>query len=105
MELPRELRIERIVEDYGHFPASQLEESIQRIRKKLGGLKTGWAVDAVSAGDYRKAVDHILDYYDKSYRYCMEQKNFRQIRVIRSESADIPENAQKILEASVLQDG
>jgi tRNA 2-selenouridine synthase len=99
LEVPRKIRIERIVEDYSHFPSDQLVDSIYRIRKKLGGLRTRQAVDSVVSGDYRKAVDLILDYYDKSYRYCLEQKDFRTIRILSTQSANVDVNAAMLLEA------
>ena len=69
LELPLELRLERLVREYSVFPHSGIEAAILRIRKKLGGLKTQQALDALRLSDYRTVARIALEYYDKAYRY------------------------------------
>ncbi|RAL25136.1 tRNA 2-selenouridine(34) synthase MnmH [Lujinxingia litoralis] len=64
---PEEARLDRLVEVYGEAAREQLVASFERIRKSLGGLRTQQAIEAVQAGDLRRAAALALQYYDKAY--------------------------------------
>ncbi len=100
IEADRESRIHRIVRDYGSFPSGDLIASIERIQKKLGRQRTQAAIEAVNTGHYYHAVNIILDYYDKTYRYCLEEKHFARVHSFDSGNCDLPTLAGALSEAS-----
>jgi tRNA 2-selenouridine synthase len=75
IHVPREARIERLCRDYGQVPKSLLAAAVANIGKRLGGEKTGQVLQAIEQGDYARAAQTILDYYDKSYLYGISTRN------------------------------
>ncbi len=90
---PRSQRIERLVRDYACFPAEQLQQSIEKISKRLGGKDTKDALDALHAGDYHKVTDITLAYYDKTYDHSMARRETKMIPFVPSSFE--PEQAAK----------
>jgi tRNA 2-selenouridine synthase len=72
IDLPRSVRKERLMRDYGSFPLQDLEESILRIQRRLGGLRTKQTVQALHAGDSEHVLDQLLEYYDSAYLHATQ---------------------------------
>jgi tRNA 2-selenouridine synthase len=98
--LNREKRLPRLIEEYSNYPPEILKESIMKIRKRLGGDNTTDALKAVDSGDFAKAIDIALKYYDKAYMYGISKKQSRNIVFVETDSDDIEENSLKVLEAA-----
>jgi tRNA 2-selenouridine synthase len=92
------VRIPRLVEEYSVFPAEQLIAAVNRISRRLGGDRSADAVRAISSGDFAKAAEITLSYYDKTYLYSLQQRNPQLIHTIRSESGDAVSNAALVME-------
>jgi len=60
-------RSEILVDEYGSQPEEELAEAIMHLRKRLGGLLTQQALDALANKDYHGVVALLLPYYDKLY--------------------------------------
>lgn len=69
-----ELRTERLMGEYTDFPPEMLKECITKITKRLGGLQAKMATASIESGELKEAVSIALKYYDKSYKYDIEQK-------------------------------
>jgi len=67
-------RIALLVDIYGQAEPADLVAATERIRKRLGGDRTQKAVAAIQSGDLATAVAITLDYYDRTYRYGLEQR-------------------------------
>jgi tRNA 2-selenouridine synthase len=76
---PKSERIERLVRDYACFPEELLQQSIEKISKRLGGKDTKDTLDALHAGDHRKVVDITLAYYDKTYDFSMARRETQMV--------------------------
>ncbi|WP_276498790.1 tRNA 2-selenouridine(34) synthase MnmH [Pontibacter litorisediminis] len=74
LQVPRQLRVQKLAHEYCRTEKSVLEASILRIRKRLGGLATKEAIVAIEAGDMEKMVSIALSYYDKAYTYDLAKK-------------------------------
>lgn len=75
LERSTEERINRLLEAYSPISPEQFEESVLRIQKKLGGLKTRTVIELARNDQWREAVLLLLDYYDRSYAKCLKTKN------------------------------
>lgn len=75
LDIPRTVRVERLVKDYGKFDKEGLSNCILKIEKKLGGLVAKECLQALQNDDLKTVADLTLQYYDKSYRRCMEKNN------------------------------
>jgi tRNA 2-selenouridine synthase len=96
-DMDRELRIRRLVKDYGNFSKHELKECIARITKRLGGQNTQLAMISLDEGKYEIAAGISLQYYDKAYRFGLLQKKNSEIIDIPFEGSDSKKNAKKIL--------
>ena len=97
IDVPKALRIRRLVQEYGSFSAEQLVAAVNRIQKRLGGQHHRMALDALARGDYALVADLMLSYYDKAYLHGLSQRTSSRIFEI-SLSADAPAaSAEKLL--------
>jgi tRNA 2-selenouridine synthase len=94
------LRLPRLIREYSSYPAEALKCSILRISKRLGGDNTREAINAVELGDYSKAIEITLMYYDKAYKFGLTTKDPKNLIYVESDSDDVEINAMKILEAA-----
>ncbi|OLP18445.1 tRNA 2-selenouridine(34) synthase MnmH [Leptolyngbya sp. 'hensonii'] len=74
IERPRSERVALLLADYGQVDRDGLIAATERLRKRLGGLATQEAVDAIRRGDLAPAIERVLDYYDSTYRYDLQKR-------------------------------
>jgi tRNA 2-selenouridine synthase len=100
LEMDVNARLPRLMEEYSAYPPESLKVSVLKISKRLGGDKARDAIKAVETGDFAKAIELVLYYYDKAYLFGLKKKNSKDIIYIKADSDDIESNALKILEAA-----
>lgn len=93
-------RLPRLIEEYSVFPPESLKASIQRIGKRLGGDNARDAINAVEQGDFSKAIEITLGYYDKAYHFSLKRKNSKNLIIVETDTGDPETNAMKILDAA-----
>ncbi|MBD1999816.1 tRNA 2-selenouridine(34) synthase MnmH [Leptolyngbya sp. FACHB-541] len=71
---PRAERLALLVEVYGSANIEELIGATERIRKRLGGLRTQQAIALLQQRQLTEAFDLILEYYDKTYQYDLEKR-------------------------------
>ncbi|HEU4716861.1 MAG TPA: tRNA 2-selenouridine(34) synthase MnmH, partial [Bacteroidia bacterium] len=98
IKVPFETRVQRLVNDYGKFPAAVLAEATARIRKRLGGLATKQALEAIGNGQLDETVRITLRYYDRAYDHPHKERNYSNVFFIETDSGDPAHNAELILE-------
>jgi len=98
--LALEKRLPRLIEEYSGYPADLIKDSIMKISKRLGGDNTRDAINAVDAGDFAKAIEITLKYYDKAYLFSIKRKSSGNVIYIESDTDDINVNAEKVIKAS-----
>ncbi|NDA60530.1 MAG: tRNA 2-selenouridine(34) synthase MnmH [Chitinophagia bacterium] len=67
LDIPFEERLQQIILDYGSFSADQIIATIQRIKKRLGGLETQLALQYMEQQSLENCFRILLKYYDKYY--------------------------------------
>lgn len=75
LRIPQELRVERLVVDYGLYSEEELRLPIEKIGKRLGGQNVKAALEALAEGNLHEVARITLRYYDRSYRYGLEQRD------------------------------
>lgn len=68
-------RLALLQEIYGSADPAQLIAATERIRKRLGGQRTQAAVAAIREDHLARAIDIVLDYYDKTYQHDLERRD------------------------------
>ncbi len=96
IELSREIRAKRLVREYAKFDNQQLKKVILKIEKRLGGLNTKNAIDALEKRDYPTVADITLIYYDKAYNFGLSKRIPDSVFPIRLEKDDPYQNAKLI---------
>lgn len=94
------LRLPRLIEEYSKYPAETLKDSVAKISKRLGGNNTKDAINAIDSGDFAKAIEITLFYYDKAYRFGLTKNQIQNIIYVDTDTDNIQINATKILEAA-----
>jgi tRNA 2-selenouridine synthase len=94
------LRLPRLIEEYSKYPAETLKDSVTKISKRLGGNNTKDAINAIDSGDFAKAIEITLYYYDKAYRFGLTKKHSQNIIYVDTDTDNIEINATKILESA-----
>ena len=90
-------RMPRLKREYGVFSAAQLAASVSKISKKLGGYNTGRVIGSIYEGELEPAIEIVLKYYDKAYRYGLSQRPADSVVFVESPAADPAVNALKVL--------
>jgi tRNA 2-selenouridine synthase len=95
-----EKRMPRLISEYSAYPPELLIASIEKISKRLGGDNARDAIRAVESGDFEKAIGITLKYYDKTYMFSISRKPDENIIYVETDTDDIEENANKVIEAA-----
>ena len=99
IDVSREHRLDRIVEEYGAFPVDILVDRVKKLAQRLGGQNVNRVVDFIESGDIRSAADILLTYYDKSYAYSAEKYKNNVPYTVALESPDPAVNAKLLVES------
>jgi tRNA 2-selenouridine synthase len=97
LEIDKALRAELLVEEYAVTNKKDLEFSINKISKRLGGLRTREALEALERDDLKEAAIITLDYYDKYYLKGLHRRDKETVHVISTDKTDPAGNAEKLL--------
>lgn len=73
LSIPKEVRLKRIVEEYGRFDAELLIESFKKIERRMGGQHVKAAIEFIRENNIKEAASLALDYYDKTYNNAIEK--------------------------------
>ena len=77
MEVPKEIRIQRLVNEYGSADRDEFLQSMGKVVKKLGGQNYNDAKEKLLQGDMRATIEILLTYYDKAYLESIGKKKER----------------------------
>ena len=97
IEVTREKRILRLIEEYSQFEKEELVTGIMKIVEKLGGTRTKEALIAVGNNDFITAAGIVLDYYDKTYYFAISRRINNIIYTLSSQETDSIEIAGQII--------
>ncbi len=97
VDLPAQQRVQRLVAEYGAFALQDLEASIQKLRKRLGGLRMSQALEALQADDLPAVAALLLDYYDDSYAHHRAARGLDRTHCLFLEGSTPQDFAQQLL--------
>ena len=98
MELPKQERIKRLINEYAGFDTKYLEECVLKIGKRLGGQNVKQALESLEKGDLSTVADLTLVYYDKSYGHGLNTRDENSIFPVPLESDEPQKNAEILIE-------
>tara|TARA_B100000242_G_scaffold207114_1_gene150273 strand:- start:63 stop:386 length:324 start_codon:yes stop_codon:yes gene_type:complete len=62
-------RLDELIKTYSVFKKEELQESVLRIKKRLGPQRTKTALDSINDEKWDTVCRSVLDYYDRCYEY------------------------------------
>lgn len=77
LDVRKEVRIQRLVNEYGPADKDEFLTAMSNIVKKLGGQHFNSAKERLFENDMAAVIDILLTYYDKAYRNGLERKKAR----------------------------
>lgn len=77
LSVDKDIRIQRLVNEYGSADKNEFLEAMTGITKKLGGQHFKAAKEKLLENDMAAVMDVLLTYYDKAYRNGLEKKKNR----------------------------
>jgi tRNA 2-selenouridine synthase len=99
IDIPKELRIKRLVEEYGNFALKDLSTSIHHLERRFGLEKTSLALDYLEEGKLSDVTSLLLDYYDHTYLHSKEKyKKNSTYSLLESKTIDNYLNATLLIE-------
>lgn len=101
LDVPFEVRVERLVRADGRYDTDRMVNGA--IGKRLGSLRAKQARQAVCDGALYDACRHLLAYYDKAYRYHLEQRDTTKRRRVLLPASPTPDTlADELLETALV---
>ncbi|MCH8569249.1 MAG: tRNA 2-selenouridine(34) synthase MnmH [Balneolales bacterium] len=97
LQVPKADRVKRLVSYYGNADPRVLAEGIGRVKKKLGGIETREALDALSTGELDEVASILLTYYDRMYQKGIKRKNPHCLGAVSVKDGRMDEAAAQIL--------
>ncbi len=79
LDIPLQSRAKYLAATYGQYDKEGLIASVERITKRLGGLKTKEAVAFIREDNYYEAAIILLSYYDKSYKSACSHRDCQKV--------------------------
>lgn len=77
MNVSKEVRVQRLVAEYGHADRGEFLEAMTKIVKRLGGQHFKAAKEKLLEGDMASTIEILLTYYDKYYLESIGSKKDR----------------------------
>jgi tRNA 2-selenouridine synthase len=81
LEIPTENRIARLANEYAQFDPELLEDAINRLQKRLGGLRTQKALDALAEKNNERWIQTVLEYYDSTYSFGLSSRIGKNVKL------------------------
>ncbi|MFP4023586.1 MAG: tRNA 2-selenouridine(34) synthase MnmH [Thiohalospira sp.] len=98
IELDKNIRVHRLVKEYALFDTKQLENCILKISKRLGGQHAKKALESLNNGEFTKAAEITLNYYDKSYNFGLNKRDKNSVYNVNLKTDNPEKNAEIIIE-------
>jgi tRNA 2-selenouridine synthase len=92
-------RMPRLLKEYSAHAKDELISSVLKISKRLGGDNTKESIESIESGDFTRAIEITLGYYDKTYMFGLKKRPGEMIRFIETDTDDVAVNIDRILNA------
>lgn len=95
LEIPFELRVQKLVEDYTTTDIHALKKCVLKIAQQLGPLHTKQCLQYLDEQNFADVARLSLLYYDKAYDFMYDHKT-QPIYNLQSDTIDVDINTQKV---------
>jgi tRNA 2-selenouridine synthase len=103
LDIEQKHRVRLLVEEYGDYGKDLLEGSVNRIARRLGGLRHQQCLEALEENRYGEVVEHCLNYYDEAYLHSLNKRKPEPLFKLALDGVDTEENVEKLLYLAEMQ--
>ncbi|MBN8652159.1 MAG: tRNA 2-selenouridine(34) synthase MnmH [Cytophagales bacterium] len=96
LQVDKEVRVKRLVEEYGKANRDEFLSIMSRIVKRLGGQHFNTAKQKLLEGDMVAVMHTLLTYYDKAYLHGIEKRKERIKRIVEWDGGGVDNIAGKL---------
>lgn len=96
MEVARDIRVQRLVAEYGEADKDEFLAIMGKITKKLGGQNFNAAKEKLEQGDMASTIDILLTYYDKAYLNSIDKRREKVLKVVEWNGKDVSQFAKEL---------
>ena len=97
MDVSKDIRVQRLVSEYGPADREEFLSIMGKVVKKLGGQHYNAAKEKLLQGDMASTIDILLTYYDKAYLNSITKRKEKWAANISWDGVDSNKFAQTIL--------
>jgi tRNA 2-selenouridine synthase len=97
LDIPRPIRVQRLVQEYTGIDHTLLVEATQRIERRLGGLAAKQALTALHQHDYATVADLTLVYYDKAYLHGLAERDAAKVHRLPIDTDNPAQTASELI--------
>jgi tRNA 2-selenouridine synthase len=94
-----EERIQHIAEEYAILPQEELIQAVNRLQKKLGGLRTQQAIEDIRNGNHSSWISNLMIYYDKTYEFDLQRHSSEKTLTLDLSSQSLDSQVKLLLQA------
>lgn len=91
IEVDRNVRLKRLVEDYASFPLDEIKRCLYKIERRLGGQHLKEALQELELSHFTRVAEITLNYYDKAYQHGLSKREDQSIHPVVLQG-DQPQN-------------
>jgi len=96
LQVPFELRVKRLVAEYGQTTVETLTRPLSAIKTRLGPQHYKTAMEHLQKGEMDKVAEITLHYYDKAYEYNHQKRGYQNVFIVETKTDDPAVNAELI---------
>lgn len=100
MDVNKEVRIARLVNEYGHADPMEFLAAMEKITKRLGGQHFLAAKESLEKGDMHTTIDILLTYYDKAYSMSWGKRSLKSFPQISWDGKDTASCAEDLIQSA-----
>jgi tRNA 2-selenouridine synthase len=97
LQVPAEMRVAALVQEYGHLDKEFLVSCTVVIRKRLGTEQAKHAIAAIREDNMAEFIRLVLGYYDKMYRRGLNRRSGTCIFPVPVKDADVMRNSRELV--------
>lgn len=97
VDIPKDIRVKRLVKEYGSFDKELLAAQLVKIKERLGGQWLKEALSALEKDDMEHVASIALNYYDKAYNFGIKKRDSAKVYYLSLKKDDPGENAAAVL--------
>lgn len=91
-------RISHIAGEYGRLPEDLLISAVKRLQKRLGGLRTQQAIEAIQEKNTESWISNLLIYYDKTYEFDLARHESEKTKILDLTGKSLEEQTELLLD-------